>query len=188
MIDTPHFDRTNTVDAESRLELNCPTYDLESLTRLVRYAQKANWGRTALRRAPDDATPYAHFFERFLPANIGRSRVARAAAVNAAIRFVIGDDPRDNWLCRFDKGILVQVLRAQPQLREDFGYRASRSAFWNAISGRVHPQDLFVSGEAEIFGDSERALKMVMILNAFSREFPFDERSILQNSRRRRSA
>ena len=188
IVDTPHFDRTNVRRAESHLGLRCPTYDTEALQRLVRHAQRVNWGRNSTRISPPDDAAYAQFFERFLPENIRRSRIAKAAAVDASIRFVIGDDPQDNWLCRFDQGHLVQVARAQPQLHEDFGYRATPGAFWSAISGRAHPQELFLSGEAEIFGDTERALKMAMILNAFFHEFPFDEEALLPHSQQRRSA
>jgi len=188
MVDTPQFHRRNTTEAESRLAAVCPTYDVESLHRLLDYGHRANWGKSGAWRAPDGPGTCADFFERFLPTNVNRWRVAKEAAVNVTVRFVIGDDPLDNWICRFDRGSLIQVLRAQPHLREDFGYRASRRAFWSAISGRVHPQDLFLSGEAEIFGDTERALKMVMILHAFSREFPFDEQSTPQTSGQRRSA
>ena len=188
MVDTPHFDRTNVRRAESHLGLACPTYDTKALQRLVRHAQQVNWGRSSTGILPPDDAAYAHFFERFLPENVRRSRIAQAAAVDASIRFVIGDDPQDDWLCRFDQGNLVKVARAQPQLHEDFGYRATHGAFWSAISGRVHPQELFLSGEAEIFGDAERALKMAMILNAFFREFPFDEEALLQHSQQRRSA
>jgi hypothetical protein len=160
----------------------------------VASAQSANWGRrrrsdAAAAPAPHDGELYANYFERFLPAHVGRSRVARATAMDALIRFVIGPRPGDDWLCRFKSGHLVEVRRACRDAREEFGYRSTDAAFWRAVSGRVHPQDLFMSGEAELFGDAERALKMVMILNAFAREYPCDQHALQRfAARHRRSA
>jgi predicted lipid carrier protein YhbT len=111
------------------------------------------------------------------------SRVAQATAMDVTIRFVIDPDGGD-WVCRFDGGRLTRVLRAADHTGSvDFGYRADVETFFKAISGRAHPQEFFFGGGAEVFGDVERALKMAMILNAFSREHPCD-RQMLGDERR----
>lgn len=63
---------------------------------------------------------------------------------------------------------------------EEFGYRSTRDVFWEAITGRVPPQELFLSGRAELFGDIERAMKMATILHEFTREFPCDPRRLAE--------
>jgi len=40
------------------------------------------------------------------------------------------------------------------------------------VSGAADPQEIFLGGHAEVSGDTEKALKLAMILHAFSREFP----------------
>jgi nucleoside-diphosphate-sugar epimerase len=190
VIDGPRFNRHNAREAELLLGVQCPDYDESALRRLVSFAQAAGWGRRRdLAQRPIADTAYARYFEQFLPRYVGSSRVARATAMSVTIRFIINDGGAGDyeWLCRFEAGNLVEVYRGRGGPREQFGYRSTADGFWRAISGQVHPQELFLSGDAEIFGDTERALKMIMILNAFSREFPCDRRT-LEGSLYRRSA
>jgi hypothetical protein len=58
-------------------------------------------------------------------------------------------------------------------VREDFGYRLDQQTFWQAVRGELDPQQAFLNRRAEVFGDVEQALKMAMVLNMFSREFPY---------------
>jgi hypothetical protein len=128
--------------------------------------------------SPIELARCAAYFEVFLPRHVPRSQVARVTAMSATVRFAID---RMHWICRFDQGQLAQVVRGAPGVREDFGYRASRDAFWQAISGRVELQELFASGRAEIFGDVEQGLKMAVILGAFSQEFPCTPEQLANN-------
>jgi len=114
----------------------------------------------------------ALYFESFLPEHVGRSQVARMNALKVTMRFIIEDEPDGEWVCEFDGGQLRTVHRGANGFQEQIGYRTTREAFWEAISGRVHPQELFLTGRAEVCGDVEKALKMAMILHAFTREFP----------------
>ena len=43
------------------------------------------------------------------------------------------------------------------------------------MTGRRPLQDVFFHGSAEMFGDVERALKMVPIIGEFVKEFPVSE-------------
>ncbi len=170
-LDAPCFVRENTASIERETFQPCPTVDIPFIQRLVGYAQRVGWGRPLKSRRGHvpGCTPY---FEEFLPAHVGRSRVARMAGLSATIRFVIEDEADGEWVCRFERGRLTDVHRGVNGIREDFGYRATRDVFWDSISGTVHPQELFLTGRAEIFGDTEKALKMAMILHEFTREFP----------------
>jgi hypothetical protein len=175
LIDSPSFDRANTADAERSLGLTCPVWDDAAIARLCRFASESNWGRELPEASNRDA--FAEYFERFLPQRVRLSRIARAASIDARVRFVVGSNADDAWLCCFAQGDLVEVVRSGEGSSGDFGYRATERGFWRAVSGDVHPQELFLTGEAEIFGDAERALKMAMILNAFAREHPFDRQT-----------
>ncbi len=182
-VDTPQFERTRAAALEKRLGIRCPPLREGDIGRLVAFAQSAGWGRLLDRRAraphrrETHATPASGcrtYFERFLPQHVNQSQVAHQTSITATVRFVIEDDPGREWVCRFEKGLLADVHAGRNGLQEDFGYRSSREVFWEAISGRVHPQELFLTGRAEIFGDVERALKMAMILHEFNRECPCD--------------
>ena len=177
-VDTPTFLRSHTDAVEAVTGMRCPDYDESAIHRLLAYAIAAGWGRrrTSLRA---DASPCAQYFESFLPAHVGQSNVARLTGVTTTMRFVIEDEPSGEWVCAFDRGQLRTVHRGSNGIRESFGYRSTRDVFWEAISGRTHPQDLFLSGRAEIFGDVEQALKMAMILHAFTQEYPCDETKLV---------
>jgi nucleoside-diphosphate-sugar epimerase len=171
-VDTPRFERERTAALEGQLGICCPTFRADDIARLVAFAQSAGWGRESVSRR---STPGCRtYFERFLPRNVNDSQVADRTRVTATVRFVIEDDPGREWVCRFERGLLADVRNGPNGVQEDFGYRCNREVFWEAIAGHVHPQELFLSGRAEIFGDVERALKMAMILHEFNRERPCD--------------
>ena len=194
MVDTPRFSRANTATAEREFGIRCRPYDTDAIRRLLRYAQSVDWadGRrrrarprleaAAVRGTPSSRrwSPCAAYFESYLRNHIQRSRVARITGLSITVRFIIEDEPQGEWVCRFVHGRLAQVLRtpASCGVRADFGYRTTMAGFWKSISGRHHPQELFLKGYAHITGDVERALKMAMILNAFAREFPCDEHTL----------
>ncbi|MBW7904964.1 MAG: SDR family oxidoreductase [Phycisphaerae bacterium] len=173
---SPRFCMERAAALLSEVGIACPPIDGAYVGRIIAYAQRAAWGRGARRQraASGDVGAYcAAYFERFLPEHLPRSSVSRLAPVRATIRFVIEDGPGE-WVCQFAGGRVVQVGRGANQVREDFGYRASGAGFWRAISGAVDGEQLFLGGEADVFGDVERALMMSAILREFTREFPCD--------------
>lgn len=169
----------------------CPIIDGDYVHRLLRFAQRVHWGRrvhpaaaatasdpesargaVAARRAADEL--FAAYFERFLPEHLPRSTIARMTPVRATMRFVIDGTPDGEWVCRFDAGRLTCLSRGPNGLSEEFGYRATPQAFWEAVGGQVEGEALFMSQQADVFGDVEKALKMSAILREFTREFPCD--------------
>ncbi len=178
-VDTPTFVRSNADAVEQEASQACPSYDREALERLVAYAHSAQWGRRR-KTGGRDGSPCAAYFESFLPQHVGRSQVARLTGITATTRFVIEDEPNGEWVCVFDRGQLHTVRRGVDGIREDFGYRATGKVFWQAISGSTHPQELFLTGRAELFGDVERAMKMAVILHAFTREWPCTAESLAE--------
>jgi len=171
LIDAPEFARRRCRALERRLAVQCPTIDEAFLHRLIRYGRDTRWGRAPRRRTVLDEQ-CAAYFERFLPARLPESQVARVHGLNATVRFIIEDIARGQWVCRFENGQLAHMHRGVNGLREDFAYRTSRRAFWRIVSGDSDPQEVFLAGHADVTGDAEKALKMAVNLNAFSREFP----------------
>ncbi len=176
-VDTPLFRRENAAALERRAGISCPAYDAPAIGRLVRYAQSVSWGRRN-RISEANVPGCAEYFESFLPFHVEKSGIAQMTALSAKVSFVIDDEPEGQWLCTFDRGRLTQVDRGGNGHREDFGYRTTRSVFWESVSGRPHPQELFLTGRAEMFGNIEQALKMSMILHSFTKEFPCDPKML----------
>lgn len=167
---SPRFDCSRTVASLDR-SLLPPKIDLPYLRRCVAYAQARRWGR-ARREIDSDAARFgAAYFERFLPSYLPQSLVSRVRPIRATIRFIVD---QCEWVCRFADGQLHAVQPGCGDSSEQFGYRTSAAGFWRAISGRVEGEELFASGEADVFGDVETALKMSAILREFTREFPCD--------------
>ena len=167
---SPQFDCSRARAVLGR-DAEFPRIDLAYVRRCIDFAQAHRWGR-ARSSKDDDATRFvAAYFERFLPAFLPQSLVSRVRPVKATIRFVIDQDV---WICRFADGRLDSVSRGSNGLAEEFGYRTSIPGFWRAISGKVDGEELFASGEADVFGDIEAALRMSAILREFTRECPCD--------------
>ncbi len=178
-----HSPQFGTLRAESVLGpagIVCPRLDVGYLRRCVAYAQAAGWGRVAhqAETARGLGEYGSAYFERFLPEHLPRSVVARVRPVRATVRFVLGEEAGQQWTCRFDTGRLTRVCRGANGMREEFGYRATAEGFWSAIGGQVEGEQLFLGGEADVFGDVEKALKMSAILREFTREFPCDRRRL----------
>ncbi len=186
---TPVFNRDNTHVLEAQAGVCCPAYTPQRLQDLIRYAESVRWGR---KRKPagidqaghltchDDKLPV--YFERYLPARVAESEVARRTAMTVTVRFVIEDAPECAWRCRFVSGRLVHSQRAtthpEPGPVDDFVYITSRQVFWEATAGQADPQRVFLENRVRVTGDVETALKMAMVLYQFNREFPCTPESL----------
>lgn len=176
-VDTPAFER----DAADRLEeaagLVCPLYDENALDRLLDYAQQCRWGRGAISPAQgassvEDDQLYDTYFMSYLPEHVSRSKIARMTGLSVTMRFILEDVPHGQWVCRFERGLLTAVHRGENTFAEDFSYQTRSDVFWRAIGGGVHPQEVFLERKATVTGDTEKALKMAMILHGFNKEYP----------------
>lgn len=169
--DAPKFDSSRAQAALAPAGIHCPTLDDAYAERCVRWAQSQRWGRASRTSDGNGIERFgAAYFERFLPAHLPDSTVARVKPVRATVRFIVGEG---QWLCRFDGGRLIRLGHGADEA-EDFGYRTTAEGFWRAIGGRTEGEELFLGGQADVFGDVERALKMSVILGEFTREFPCD--------------
>jgi len=192
-VDTPTFDRGEAGQLERSANVRCPAYDKEALSRLLIYADTiSRWGRGKTdgkadhrvsneivdTESAEDAPLYDAYFKSFLPDRISRSETAKTTAVTVTMRFIIEDVSNGQWVCRFDRGRLVEIHRGENTLVEDFSYRTCSEVFWRAIAGEVHPQEAFLKRQARVAGNIEQALKMAMILHKFNQEFPCDRETL----------
>lgn len=190
-MDTPEFERGLAEGLERSAGLNCPAYDIGDLRRLFTYADSGQRGRGKADIASDagvakgvggavhdDAPLYDAYFMSFLPDRVNRSKIAQATGFSVTMRFVIEDVPNGHWVCRFEGGRLTDVHRGENTVKEDFCYRMRTDVFWRSIAGDVHPQEVFLTRQARVIGNTEQALKMAMILHKFNQEFPCDREAL----------
>ena len=165
------FARDRTSAVERTTGVICPTYDMPALMRICEFAVH---DAPATLPIPDStAAGAAEYFEQFLPRFVAQSTVAKLISLSANVRFALTGIADGHWLCSFDSGRLVRVLRSKNGTKEDFGYRVDAETFLKVVAAELDPQQAFLNGQVEVFGDVERALKMAMVLRQFNSEFPF---------------
>ncbi len=152
-----------------------PLVTREHFLKAITYAHQRKWKRLDPPYRTDDRQ-IGHidprwYFEEFLPQAIPRSSVANIHSLTTTVQFVIGEQ-HNGWICRFERGRLLASKRARRNGDAEFGYEIADDAFSQIVSGRRSPQAVFFLGQAEMFGNHERALRMVSIMSQFIKEFP----------------
>lgn len=170
LFDSPEFDRQ---EVERYVSRRPEAWTDDRLRRLIDYAESVSWRpRSAPCESEEDEGGCAAYFETFLPRRIPLSQAGRIHGLDIDARFIVEGEPAGDWWCRFHDGQLAEVVRSSDKLA-DVTYRTDRPAFWRAVSGTSSSAELFLTGQARIGGDIERAMKLAMILQAFVQEFPF---------------
>ncbi|MFQ5494913.1 MAG: SDR family oxidoreductase [Phycisphaerae bacterium] len=150
--------------------------DGPSFVRCLKYAQTTNWCRAAAEahdlRPPAGGLDPAWYFERFLPEVVPRSVIAKVEALTAIVKYTITGPVGGSWISRFDGGRLTETRAVPATLTPEFEYRLSYEGFVDVVGCRRSLQEVFFQGGVEMFGDVERALKMVPVIGEFLREFP----------------
>lgn len=173
LYDSPRFDRSQ-VDRFVK-QRPVPWTD-ERLARLIAFAERGGWraGGTA-RHAETQVEDVAGYFREFLPARLAHAPLAAVRDTDLAARFEIGSAAGGHWWCRFRGGRVVAVEPAADQ-PADVTYRTSAPRFRAAVAGEISGAELFLSGEAQIEGDIECALKFAMLLEQFVHAHPYTQR------------
>lgn len=170
LFDAPVFSRASTERFVSRPPAEWTDARLRVL---VAAAELGGWRTSGFERqvaaAPAELEAY---FREFLPVRLAQSRIGRVEKLELAVRFEIGGQTHGHWWCRFRGGRLEEVAPARDQAA-DVTYRTSESRFWAAVAGEITAAELFLAGEAQVFGNIERALKFAMVLEDFVREHPY---------------
>jgi len=117
----------------------------------------------------------AQFFESFLPQHIASLGLGEMDSFTTTFGFVIDDIRNGHWVYRFEHGVLKETKRVDINQDgdESFSYHMDQVAFWEVVGGQDDPRAVFLSGRAEIVGDTEQALKAGMILAQFSQKYPY---------------
>lgn len=150
-----------------------PLVTAEHFKKCIGYARDRHWGRRPPRAQPHGEIDPATYFETFMPEHLPRSTVARIDTFTAVVRYIIAGTHNAEWTCRYDAGRLVDMHRGPNTLHEDFGFRVTADAFDRIVTGRQSLQQTYFDSNAEIFGNTFMALKMVPIIDAFLSEHPF---------------
>jgi nucleoside-diphosphate-sugar epimerase len=166
----PVFDRRNTRAALP--DLPAPRFDRALLTRLIRYAASAGWGRPPRARARKNATvDCARYLEEFFPDAARRSSLAKAPLdVTVALEVTGGDGGR--WLCRWEGSELAEV-RPDRTSAAAVAFRMDSATFAAVVRGRLTTQNAFFDRRVEIAGDVEKGLKLAVLFDHFVKEFPY---------------
>ncbi|MBX3395573.1 MAG: SDR family oxidoreductase [Phycisphaerae bacterium] len=143
----------------------------------INYARDRRWGRRAptLTRASipqgGDIHP-AWYFEQFMASRLPTSSISRISGFTAIVRYIIDGIEDGEWVCRFQAGRMVELRRGRNSLHENFGFRVGRETFVRIVTGKQTIQSAYFQSEAEIFGDTLMAMKMVPIMDSFLLECP----------------
>ena len=150
--------------------------DGESFARCIKYAQATNWGRTPNEihdlRPPAGSIDPKWYFEDFLPKAVPRSVISQVKELTAIVKYTITGTLGGSWVCRFENGQLMETHAASGALQPEFEYRLCYEDLVDVVGCHKPLQDVFLHGSAEMFGDVERALKMVPIIAEFLKQFP----------------
>ena len=178
LFESPLFDRSR---LERFVDWPMAAWTDERLLTLIDYAEAAGWrSRNHARARGDDDGEIDDYFRRFLPRHVPMSKVARLGRLDLDVQFRIDGKPPGGWWCRFRGGRVVEVDATRDR-QADVVYQTTPAGFWRAVSGDVPGADLFLSGDARIDGDIERAMKFAMILQEFVREFPCSRETLLRD-------
>ncbi len=178
LVNPPRFDRANADALDAERGARCPAWSEASLHRLFSFATESRWGRSLTRVRTTTDTPCRLYFEHYLPSVLGSRAMPGGESVDASVRFVVRDIPDGAWLCVFDCGRLASVSRTANGCVEDIRYELTEDAFWDIVTGRESPQDVFLRGDAEISGDMERAMMLGVLLRRFNELHPCDRRTL----------
>jgi nucleoside-diphosphate-sugar epimerase len=179
LFDAPRFDRARVKHLVRRSP--APWTDAR-LRRLIDVAETGGWRSGGFeRQLAGNAGDVGAYFTEHLPRHLGRSSAARVEQLDVTVRFEIGRRAAGSWWCRFQGGQVADVGPGGGR-SADVIYRTSESRFWAAVAGEISGAELFLSGEAQIDGDIERALKFAIILEEFVREHPYRRTDTLASS------
>ncbi len=169
----PIFDDRNTQAALPHLPP--PRIDRPLLERLIRFAVADRWGRAGRRQHSDRSTfrcgPY---LEEFFPQAVAQSALARIP-LEITIGLDIVGPGGGQWSCYLGDGT-AQVHRRLIGATEVL-YRMSRAVFEDLVHGRQSPQEAFFARRIEIEGDIEKGLKLAVLFEHFTREYPYSQDS-----------
>lgn len=167
----PVFDRTNTQKALAGLEV--PVMDLDYYRRLLGYARKADWGRNSepLGQYSSDLKIFEKYFSEFLIRWQGRALLEKVRKLTVTFSVSAKEAKSTHWTVQIRKGILEGI--SNNGHAHQCGFVIESSAFRKVVSGELAPQRAFFDQRVEIEGDIEMGLKLISVMAAFFKKYPF---------------
>ena len=168
--DARHFSRV----ATERFVHKPPSpWTRERLLTLLAFAERAGW--RSHRALPDerrDPSLIARYFQEFLPQAFARVHVGRMRQPSVRVQFSVGAQCEGQWTLDIRRG-RMHVVSPGDDRPADVTYQTSETHFWAAVAGTVSGPELFLSDEAQVGGDIERALKLARILADVVDRYPY---------------
>jgi len=171
LLESPIFDRTQTDRFVSRAPT---TWDAQGLRKQIHFGEISGWRRNNISRHMTEGVhgEYGAYFEHFMPETHPRFRLSSLDSLDLNVRYTIGKSADGDWTCCYRGGHLTSVARTNGVVAH-VTYRVSPATFWRIVGGRLAASNAFLSGDVQITGDIERALKFGAILEEFVRQFPY---------------
>jgi thioester reductase-like protein len=160
------FDCRNTLQALP--DLPPPAFDRDLMVRLLRFARRDGWGRERGKSRLAPAPDFAHYLECVLPGRVRQSSLARLLPPDLFFTLDVHGAGGGRWSCRWSDGAMSVRRGLDPDAAVT--YRIESSALDDLLRGRQTPQKAFFDGRIEIDGDTEKALKLVPIIEQFLAE------------------
>jgi thioester reductase-like protein len=145
-----------------------PPFDQAMVARLLRFAQEDGWGRRRSHSRPVRAVGVARYLEDVLPAQMRESPLASALPSGLLFAVDIHGPGGGQWSYRCG----VRILSVQRELAADraLTFRLDAPTLESLMSGRQTAQQAFFEGRIDIDGDTEKALKLAMLIEQFLAE------------------
>lgn len=166
----PDFDCRNTLAVLPHLPV--PRVDMDSLSRMIRFAVDDAWGRRRRKKKCSAVrVDCADYVERHLPEGARQSRLARIP-IDVTLGLEVRGPGGGRWFCRWVEGLLTEVCHRKED-RPEVTYRMDVATFASVISGKETPQAAFIGRRIEIRGSMDKGLKVAALFGQFVREFPY---------------
>lgn len=171
LLESPVFDRMQT----DRFVSQPPApWTHARLLRLIEFAEKSRWrsspNNDAITTLPLNAI--AEYFTEFLPQAHADFSLSQFPGFDLIVRYVVGTSAAADWTCRYHQGRLIYAERTNG-VPANVTYRIPEKVFWRIVRGSATPADSFLSGQVEVEGNIEIALKFAAIQREFVRQFPY---------------
>lgn len=145
-----------------------PVIDRALVSRLLTFAQNDGWGRERTQAPSAPQTELAHYLEDILPARLRRSSLADALPPGLVFMLDVHGRGGGQWTCRCGDRTLTVRRGADAEAIVTYGMEAA--VLDDLIHGRQTAQQAFFEGHIHIDGDTEKALKMALLIESFLAE------------------
>ena len=146
--------------------------DLAFFGKLLAFARRAGWGKTARPAATVDRDREGFvegYFTHFLREKMHKQLLPNLRNLSATCHIIVEDLPEQSWSLRIDRGKLEHISANGSDCQCTFLLHSD--VFSKIVSGR--PQRAFFQKQVDIEGDIETGLKLTTVLAAFFQKWPY---------------